>query len=277
MNVPIASSEFNDIIPDPKNPLEIKLSVFEGPLDLLLHLIRKKELNIYEVQLSDLTSSYLGYLEIMKSINLDLAGEFLEIAAILILLKSRQLLPRPETEEEPFEEDPEELLRQRLIEYQRYKQAAFLLASQDMLGRDVFSRPAQEDKIKHPEDEDLVFEEVSLYTLMEAFHNVLARQPKVTSHTIEKEPYRIEDRISEVIGLLKQNPQWIFEGLFEPHQSKAFFIVTFISILEMVKLKILTIRQFQFCGTLHCVAHKEFDTQIQKWYSLVESNAVEFV
>ena len=101
-------------------PLEVNIPDFEGPLDLLLHLIRKKKFDVYEVRLSELTSSYLEHIEAMQSVNLEIAGEFLDIAATLILIKSRQLLPKPEIQEE-LEENPEEMLRQRLIEYQKYK------------------------------------------------------------------------------------------------------------------------------------------------------------
>ena len=123
------SEEIPAIFPNPENPLEIKIPLFEGPLDLLLHLIRKKEVSIDEVRLSELTSSYLEYVDMMQTINLDLAGEFIEIATLLILIKSRYLLPKsPEDIEKVEEEDPEEILRRRLLEYQHYKDAAFELS-----------------------------------------------------------------------------------------------------------------------------------------------------
>ena len=124
-----------NLFPNPENPLEIKIPLFEGPLDLLLHLIRKKEVSIAEVKLSELTSSYLSYIELMQSVNLDIAGEFLEIAATLILIKSRHLLPKPiEEMEDEDEENPEEILRMRLLEYQRFKDAAFEISSRDVPG-----------------------------------------------------------------------------------------------------------------------------------------------
>ena len=164
------NTELSTIFPNPENPLEIKIPLFEGPLDLLLHLIRKKEVSIAEVRLSELTASYLEYLEQLQSINLDLAGEFLEIAAMLILIKSRSLLPKSPVEIEDLEEeDPEEILRRRLLEYQHYKDAAFELSSLDILGRDVFQRPENVELVADTEEADQEYEDVSVSALLEAF------------------------------------------------------------------------------------------------------------
>lgn len=267
MNTLIAYPEAFTIFPNPDNPLEIKLPTFEGPLDLLLHLIRKNELNIYEVKLSTLTASYLSYLEFMQAVNLDIAGEFLEIAATLILLKSRQLLPRPEVIDDEDEElDPEEQLRQRLIEYQRYKNAAFDLSSRDVLGRDVFIRPPQEELLADKTEQEPVFEEVSLYALMEAFRNVMERRPKITSHVVESEQYRIEDCIEELIQKFDQNPRYLFEELFEPEQPRMIIILKFMAILEMVKQRLITIVQLKLCGPIHCMIHEDFKLNLADWY-----------
>ena len=129
------------IYPDRETPLEVKIEIFEGPLELLLHLIRKKKVSIDEVRLADLTAAYLSYIRSLQAVDLDIAGEFLEIAATLILIKSRTLLPRPPLTEEGEEvEDPEETLRRRLMEYQRFKDAAYAIGARDWLGRDVFPR-----------------------------------------------------------------------------------------------------------------------------------------
>ena len=185
------------LFPDLQNPLEIRMSLFEGPLDLLLHLIRKKEVSIAEVRLSELTSSYLAYLNFMQSVNLGIAGEFLEIAATLILIKSRQLLPKPIVEAEELEEEnPEEILRLRLLEYQCYKEAAFEIGSRDVLGRDIFARPETEEFISDEMETNPQFEEVSVFALMEAFQRVMERRPKITCHVVETESLKIEDHIS---------------------------------------------------------------------------------
>ena len=255
--------------------MEIKLPMFEGPLDLLLHLIRKKELDIYQVRLSELTTSYLAYLHLMETLNLDLAGEFLEIAATLILLKSRQLLPKPRVVEELGEEDPEELLRKRLIEYQRFKDAAFQLGSLDILGREVFSRPIEEDLVADAEEQFPQFEEVSLYALMDAFRKVLNRQPKITTHVVKMESYRIEDRIEELIQLFQKRSTLLFEELFELTDSRSRKVITLMAMLEMVKLKMLRIVQLSLLGPIHCVAHDLFEQQASDWQGQQEEEEVE--
>jgi len=238
------SVEIPAIFPNPENPLEIKIPLFEGPLDLLLHLIRKKEVSIEEVRLSELTSSYLEYVEMMQTINLDLAGEFLEIATLLILIKSRYLLPKsPEDIEEVEEEDPEEILRLRLLEYQHYKDAAFELSSLDILGRDVFQRPENVELVADNEETAPEYEDISVSALMEAFGRVMKRLPKITRHLIETENVRIEDRIDELISLFGKRKHCLFEELFEDNKPLSWFIITFMAILEMVRLHLITIVQ----------------------------------
>lgn len=257
------------IFPDPSNPLEIKIPSFEGPLDLLLHLIRKKELDIYKVQLSELTNSYLTYLNYMDSINLDYAGEFLETAATLIWLKSKKLLPKPPVEDELEEEDPEERLRRQLIEYQKYKQAAFLLSSCDVLGRDVFIHPEIADLFEKPEQEE-VFAEVSLFGLMEAFQKVISRPRKIV-HVVEVDQYTTEDRIEELIQMFTLKDQHDFEAFFEPDtQTKTLMVLTFMAILEMVKLKILCIAQEDKESTIQCRISDSFHERVAKWYEYQE-------
>ncbi len=254
------------IFPDPNNPLKIKIPIFEGPLDLLLHLIRKKELDIYKVRLSELTASYLDYLDYMKAINLEVAGEFLEMAATLIWIKSKHLLPKPPVEEEEIEEDPEERLRQQLIEYQRYKHAAFLLGSRDVLGRDVFSRPETDEvSVARAEVGEEIFEEVSLYALMESFRNIMSR-PRVTTHVVEVEQYRIEDRIEELIQWFTVQPQSEFEKLFERDHSRALVIITFMATLEMVKFKLIRVVQEHLFGPILCLVRDEFHDNVKRWY-----------
>ena len=257
------------IFPNPENPLEIKFSFFEGPLDLLLHLIRIKEVSIEEVRLSELTTSYLKYVEIMQSINLDLAGEFLEIAAMLILIKSRHLLPRaPEDLEEIEEEDPEEILRRRLLEYQHYKDAAFELGSLDILGRDVFQRPENVELVADSEEEDPEYEDISVSALMEAFERVMKRLPKQTRHLVEAETVRIEDRIEEMILSFMKKQHCLFEELFAGDKSKLWFIITFMALLEMARLRLITIVQVEQPGAIHCTRHENFDQNINDWYNL---------
>lgn len=270
------SVEIPAIFPNPENPLEIKIPLFEGPLDLLLHLIRKKEVSIEEVRLSELTSSYLEYVEMMQTINLDLAGEFLEIATLLILIKSRYLLPKsPEDIEEVEEEDPEEILRRRLLEYQHYKDAAFELSSLDILGRDVFQRPEYVELVADNEETAPEYEDISVSALMEAFGRVMKRLPKITRHLIETENVRIEDRIDELISLFGKRKHCLFEELFEDNKPLSWFIITFMAILEMVRLHLITIVQIDHVGAIHCTVHDDFDQNISHWYHLQNINGKE--
>jgi len=265
--------ELSTIFPNPKNPLEIKIPLFEGPLDLLLHLIRKKEVSITEVRLSELTASYLEYLDKLQSINLDLAGEFLEIAAMLILIKSRSLLPKSPVDIEEFEEeDPEEILRRRLLEYQHYKDAAFELSSLDILGRDVFQRPENVELVSDSEEADPEYEDISVSALMEAFERVMKRLPKISRLIIETENVRIEDRIEELIEHFGKQQHCLFEELFERDKPLIWFIVTFMSILEMVRLHLLTIVQVDQLGAIHCTAHDDFEQHSNNWFQLQGSN-----
>ena len=268
--------EQSSIFPNPENPLEIKIPLFEGPLDLLLHLIRKKEVSIAEVRLSELTASYLEYLEQLQSINLDLAGEFLEIAAMLILIKSRSLLPKSPVEIEDFEEeDPEEILRRRLLEYQHYKDAAFELSSLDILGRDVFQRPENVELVADTEEADPEFEDVSVSALLEAFERVMKRMPKISRLVIEAETVRIEDRIEELIDLFEKKQHCLFEELFESDKARIWFIVTFMSILEMVRLHLISIVQVDQLGAVHCSVHEDFKQNSSDWFHLQNSNGKE--
>ena len=270
------SVEIPAIFPNPENPLEIKIPLFEGPLDLLLHLIRKKEVSIEEVRLSELTSSYLEYVEMMQTINLDLAGEFLEIATLLILIKSRYLLPKsPEDIEEVEEEYPEEILRLRLLEYQHYKDAAFELSSLDILGRDVFQRPEYVELVADNEETAPEYEDISVSALLEAFGRVMKRLPKITRHLIETENVRIEDRIDELISLFGKRKHCLTEELFEDNKPLSWFIITFMAILEMVRLHLITIVQVDHVGAIHCTVHDDFDQNISHWYHLQNTNGKE--
>ena len=268
--------ELSTIFCNPENSLEIKIPLFEGPLDLLLHLIRKKEVSISEVKLSELTASYLEYLENLQSINLDLAGEFLEIAAMLILIKSRSLLPKKElTDEELEEEDPEEILRRRLLEYQYYKNAAFELGSLDILGRDVFQRPENVELVSDSKEENPNFEDLSVSALMEAFERVMKRVPKINRYLIEAETVGIEDRIEELIKLFVKKPNYLFEELFEKEKPRSWFILTFISILEMIRIHLINVVQVHQFGSLHCKVHIDFEKNVTEWYELQNINKEE--
>lgn len=222
----------------------VRLEAFSGPLDLLLHLIRKHEIDIYDIPISTITMQYLEYLELMDEMQLDMAGEFLVMAATLIHIKSRTLLPRPAPEQEDPEEDPREALVRRLIEHQRFKAAAELLHEKETVRSAQWGRP--DERIATLAGEGLDDEpelEVDLFSLMTAFRAVVARAKQRPRMVLPMEQMSIEDRINQLLARLSETEAAGFEDLFEDTSARADYILTFLALLEMIRLKI--VRVFQ--------------------------------
>jgi segregation and condensation protein A len=217
-----------------------RLEGFEGPLDLLLHLIQKNELDIFNIPIALVTEQYLEYLQLMKVLNLDVAGEYLLMASTLLHIKSKMLLPKSlEGEEE--EEDPRAELARRLLEYQKYKQAAGELEKRPILDRDVFIRLMAPELEEVPEEERI---EVNLFELLEAFRQVLERVRADTVHEVILEHLSVEDKIQEILTLLgRENRSMAFHRLFPEQASRRVVVITLLAILELVKMK--RIRIFQ--------------------------------
>jgi len=259
------------IYPDREKPLEVKIEIFEGPLELLLHLIRKKKVSIDEVRLADLTAAYLSYIRALQAVDLDIAGEFLEIAATLILIKSRTLLPRPPLADEGEEgEDPEEILRRRLMEYQRFKDAAFAIGARDWLGRDVFPRGEDNleesvEKVDEINENQSVSEEVSLIDLLDSFKLVMQRRPKIHHHQVEPERYRIEDRIIDLLNMLQTKASLSYENLYPKSHNRSHLILTFLAVLEMLKHRLIQVVQSETFGPIHCLPHPELEKTLPIW------------
>ena len=224
-------------------PYKIKLDIFEGPLDLLLHLIKKNEVDIYDIPIALITGEYLEYIEMIKDMNLDLAGEFLVMAATLVHIKSKMLLPPDiaETEEEEEGADPREELVRRLLEYQRYREAARELSEKELLGRDVFSRGPNISL--EGLDEEMGFADVSVFALMDAFKSILARAPKERRIELTVERFKIADKINEIMEKLGESRSAAFTSLFEDGAVRGEIIVTFLAILELAKLLMIKIHQ----------------------------------
>ena len=261
------------IFPDREKPLEVKIEIFEGPLELLLHMIRKKKVSIDEVRLADLTAAYLDYIRALQSVDLDVAGEFLEIAATLILIKSRTLISKPTVEESDEEEDPEETLRRRLVEYQRFKDAAYTIGSRDWLGRDVFPRGEEDIEVSAHKGGEIstthtLSEDISLIDLLDSFKQVMQRSPRIQYHQVEPEKYRIEDRILELLNMLQTKNSLIFEHLFPRFQNKKYFILTFLAVLEMLKYRLIQVVQSESFGPIHCLPHPELEKTLPIWHKL---------
>jgi segregation and condensation protein A len=220
----------------------VKLSNFEGPLDLLIHLIKKNEVNVYDIPIKLITAQYLAYIELMRELDLDVAGDFLVMAATLIHIKSRTLLPRPDPSQEDPEEDPRDALVRRLLEHQRFKAAAELLHERETLREAQWMRPdARVAGIAgEPEEPEL---EVDLFSLLAAFRDVLERAKRRPQVALPPEQVSIEARIQELLTKLSETQACGFEDLFLDQSSRADLIVTFLALLEMVRLRL--IRFFQ--------------------------------
>jgi segregation and condensation protein A len=213
--------------------------VFEGPLDLLLYLIRKNEVDIYDIPIAEITQQYLDMLKVMRILNLEIAGEFLVMAATLTHIKSKMLLPTStDGEDEEEGEDPRKELVDRLLEYERYKEAARSLESQDILERDVFTRKAGEDA----EEEDEL--DLNLFELIEAFQQVLKRSSRDLAHEITLERISIEEKITEILDTLgSAGGEVEFTHLFEGRPTKEVVIFTFLALLELMKLRMVRVYQ----------------------------------
>jgi segregation and condensation protein A len=221
-----------------------RLEGFEGPLDLLLHLIQKNELDIFNIPIALITEQYLEYLQLIKVLNLDIAGEYLLMASTLLHIKSRMLLPKSSEVEEEEEEDPRAELVRRLLEYQKYKNAALEMEKRPLLDRDVFIRLTPPEPEEEPEEERI---EVNLFELLEAFRQVLERVKPETVHNVLLEHLSVEDKIQEILALLeKENRSMAFHRLFPEQASRRIIVVTLLAILELVKMK--RIRIFQLAA-----------------------------
>lgn len=232
----------------------VKLDVFEGPLDLLLHLIRKHELDILDIPISFITNKYLEYLDMMRELSIDVASEYLVMAATLAHVKSKMLLPpdpnAADDDDEFDEPDPRTELVRRLLEYQKYKRAAEQLGSRSRLGRDVFARGSNEPVAPEPTP----LAPVSVFRLFDAFEKVLKRSNQVADHQVLFERVSIAERIIELTELLHDRRRARFTRLFQTDDttqpSRLELVVTFLAILEMCKMRVIRVLQDDPLGNL---------------------------
>ncbi|HEX7601419.1 MAG TPA: segregation/condensation protein A [Polyangiaceae bacterium] len=242
---------------EPGNAIySVTLPSFEGPLDLLLHLCQKHELNILDIPIGFVTSKYLEYLSIMTLMNLDVASEYLVMAATLAHIKSKMLLPAPPPgqEDDAFleEEDPREALIRRLLEYQKYKEAGANLGARGVTGRDVFPRGAP---VEDAEPQGLApLAEVPLYALVEAFQRVLAKTKVKLAHDIVPDRVSITERIHELVDKLQLRKRMTFEELFDDAISRSDLVITFLALLEMSKLRLTRLFQTEPLAPLYVEA-----------------------
>ena len=240
---------------------KFQLEVFEGPLDLLLHLIKKNEVEIVDIPIATITEQYLAYLEMMRELSLDVAGEFLVMAATLVQIKSRMLLPPDETDSDEEEGgDPRDELVRRLLEYQRFKEAAGELERRDILRRDVFARSPEPPA----ETQTVGFESVSLFDLISALRTVLDRLPKDSAHRVVLETVSVREKMSLLLDDLHRRGQVVFQELFAGAVSRLEVIVTFLAMLELVKIRAVKIWQEETAGPIVIAPAAPLDEAQQK-------------
>ena len=234
---------------------KVKLDIFEGPLDLLLYLIKKNEVDIYDIPIAIITEQYLEYMNLMKVLNLDRVGEFLVMAATLIKIKSKMLLPPAEDiEEDEDGVDPRTELLEHLLEYQRYKEAAHQLKNRDLIEKDIFTRIQRDEDIPKT-DKDSTVIEVSLFDLVDALRKVIERKDlsdQFMEVTVEK--FSVKDKMVEILQKLKETQHIVFVSLFDELSTKHEIIVAFLAILELVRLRAVKIYQVQPHGEIRIIS-----------------------
>ena len=231
----------------PPDALEVILEAFEGPLDLLLYLIRRQNLDILDIPIAEITAQYMEYVEMMKDLRLELAAEYLVMAATLAEIKSRMLLPRPETGDEEEGEDPRAELIRRLQEYERFKQAAEDIDALPHLGRDVFQTVVDlpQKRVEHkPPD-------VDLREILLAFRDVLHRADLFSSHRVQRELLSVRERMSRILAAVDTESFVEFTSLFDVVEGRMGVVVTFMAVLELIKATLLELVQTEAYGPIH--------------------------
>ena len=234
----------------PEDAPRITLPLFEGPLDLLLYLIRRDKLDVHDIPIAPITHQYMEYLELMRELNLDVAGEFMVMAATLIHIKSKLLVPVEPTEAEGDEEyvDPREELVQRLLEFQRYKEAAGILHQQAQIRAAQWTRP--DAVLPGFDDGGEEMLEAGLYDLLAAFKELLDRRKALLAHEVEAEGPPVEERMEQLVAMIREGESLEFLELFAALQTKAEMIVTFLALLELVRLKRVRVYQRGMFGSI---------------------------
>ena len=230
----------------PPDALEVFLEAFEGPLDLLLYLIRRQNLDILDIPIAEITRQYTGYIEMMAGLRLELAAEYLVMAAILAEIKSRMLLPRPQPDEED-EGDPRAELIRRLQEYERFKQAAEDLDALPRMERDLALASAAAE----PPGEVRVPPEVDLRELLLALRDVMARAEMLAHHQVQSEPLSVRERMSRIVGLVSADQFVEFSQCFDLDEGRMGAVVTFLALLELLREHLIDLVQQELFGTIY--------------------------
>jgi segregation and condensation protein A len=215
---------------------KIRLEIFEGPLDLLLYLIKKDHLNIYDIPIAKVTEQYLQYLNLMQVMDLNIAGEFLVLAADLMKIKSKMLLPAEESPAQEEQVDPREELVRRLLEYEKFKEIASTLREKETVQKEVFKRPKVEIET-HPAEEKETYFEASIFDLIKAFSQALKDVPKEIFYEVIKDEFTVEEKVHTLLHLLLVTASVRVSELFSKAKNKLEIVVTFLAILELIRMK----------------------------------------
>jgi segregation and condensation protein A len=238
---------------------EVKLEIFEGPLDLLLYLIKKNEIDIYDIPIALITEQYLSHIKMMKSLNLDVAGEYLVLAATLVHIKSKMLLPSQEEDTNGQEEeaDPRSELVKQLLEYQVFKDAAMQLDQRPLLERDVFKRGRTDEDQYADGGKDEVDAELSVFELIEAFYRIISTSEKTEFMEIDVEKMSLTERINEILDRLNEKKKMTFTELMGGQTSRKSILYTFLAILELMRLRMIRVYQAGSFGVIRVALFME--------------------
>ena len=252
------------------------LDIFEGPLDLLLHLVKEQKMDIYDIRITEITRQYLSYLDLLSELNLEMVGEYLVMAAELAKIKSKTLLPIPESEEDALTaagEDPRAELMRRLLEYQRYKEAAFELRQKEYDQQQLFTR-AGEVVLESSEEELLI--EANVFDLLTAFQKVLKEKSFKKDYEIKVTTLSVSDRINDILEILNLSESVTFDSLFTTLNTKQEVIVTFLAILELMRMQLIRsqqARQFDVIR-IYAAVNREIQTErLKEFYDAEEKDS----
>ena len=256
---------------------QCNIDVFEGPLDLLLHLIKEQKMDIYDIRIAEITKQYLSYLDLLSELNLEMVGEYLVMAAELAKIKSKTLLPIPETEEDVLTaagEDPRAELMRRLLEYQRYKEAAFELRQKEYDQQQLFSRTG-EVVLENSEEELLI--EANVFDLLTAFQKVLKEKSFKKNYEIKVTTLSVSDRISGILEILNASESVTFDSFFTTLNTNQEVIVTFLAILELMRMQLIRsqqARQFDVIRFYATVSREVQEEVLKEFYDVEENDTL---
>lgn len=244
---------------------KVKLELFEGPLDLLLYLIKKDDIDISDIPIAKITEQYMEYIGIMQQLDLEIVGDFLVMAATLVQIKTKMLLPPDPSEVTSEAIDPRDELAQRLLEYQRFKEVADDLKTREEYRRDLFARSmSEEEQRRLRDDAKEVFFEANLFDLINALTDALNKAPQEIIHEIIKEEFTVEQKIHEVLHRLLDHDRIQLKDLFRIARSRTEMIVTFLAILELIRLKEVKIIQQSVFGDIEVLRNKDNITPVSE-------------